>query len=477
MSTYTPFGLADTATPIIAPFFADIDTRGAGSGQTTFGYGQTTFEGHAAFCVNWLNVGYYSGHTDKTNSVQPLLVSRPESGQGAFDIIFNYDRVEWETGDASGGSNGFGGTPARAGFSSGTTVVGTNTELPGSGVSGAFLDSSPTGLVHGRLGSSVDGRYVFGVRNSGIVADTYVAMGDSFQSGEGAFGYFVGTDSPEYNLCHRAPSAYPQLLVSDGVVRLNLDYRACSGAVISNVLNGQWNEEPQINALSSSTRLVTLGVVGNDLGFGDIVTRCVAENAAGTVAVPFINQFAGACRNIENGRAETAIDSLTSGQLRRDLMSLYRLVRAKAPYARIVVVSYPQFYPGAGRFTTPCAIVGGADQRWLNSLVTRVDREIGEVAAIAGVESVNMAEVLDGHGMCDSDPGMNGILLDGKTPKRESFHPNHVGHRLMADKIEATLQTDIRPTFAILPNQYVTKHFPSRGNRLMSTLRGLEATS
>ena len=38
LSTYTPFGLTSaTGIPIIAPFFADVDTRGSGSGLLTFG--------------------------------------------------------------------------------------------------------------------------------------------------------------------------------------------------------------------------------------------------------------------------------------------------------------------------------------------------------------------------------------------------------------------------------------------------------
>ena len=33
---------------------------------------------------------------------------------------FNYDQILWETGSASGGTNGFGGYPARAGYSNGS---------------------------------------------------------------------------------------------------------------------------------------------------------------------------------------------------------------------------------------------------------------------------------------------------------------------------------------------------------------------
>ena len=60
LSTYTPFGLDGDERVIIAPFFADVDTRASGSELVQYGWGETTFEGHRAFCVNWVNVGYYN---------------------------------------------------------------------------------------------------------------------------------------------------------------------------------------------------------------------------------------------------------------------------------------------------------------------------------------------------------------------------------------------------------------------------------
>ena len=63
MGTYTPFTIGANTPPIIAPFFADVDTRGDGSAPVTYSYGATTYSGRPAFCVNWLNVGYYAGHS------------------------------------------------------------------------------------------------------------------------------------------------------------------------------------------------------------------------------------------------------------------------------------------------------------------------------------------------------------------------------------------------------------------------------
>jgi Nidogen-like/FG-GAP repeat/Thrombospondin type 3 repeat len=167
LNAFTPEPLAGAGLPIIAPFWADADTRGTGSGVVT--YGQTTFQGRAAFCVNWdgVGVGYFAGHADKLNKFQLLLVDRSDIGAADFDIVFNYDQIQWETGDASGGSGGLGGSSARAGYSNGdASNPSSSLELPGSAANGAFLDSNTdTGLINNSRDSSLLGRYVFEVRN------------------------------------------------------------------------------------------------------------------------------------------------------------------------------------------------------------------------------------------------------------------------------------------------------------------------
>jgi hypothetical protein len=172
LGQYTPNGLAEGVDrPIIAPFFADVDTRGAGSGLVT--YGNAIYNGQTAFVVDWLNVGYYDEHTDKTNSLQLILINRPDTGAGNFDIEFNYDRIQWETGDASDGSNGLGGTSAAAGYSNGQS--GSNNvyyQLAGSLVNGALLDGGPNSLTGHSLNSNVLGRYDFEVRNGAVIVPT-----------------------------------------------------------------------------------------------------------------------------------------------------------------------------------------------------------------------------------------------------------------------------------------------------------------
>ncbi len=168
LSTYTPFDLTSTGQEIIAPFFADVDTSSAGEPVT---YGTGTFNGRPAFGVNWIDVDYYNSdqtHTNR-NSFQLILVDRSDVSAGDFDIVFNYDQIQWEAGEASGSDqNGLGGDSARVGYSNGTGDPGTFFELPGSAINGAFLDGGPDALVSNRLNSTVDGRYIFQSRTGGI---------------------------------------------------------------------------------------------------------------------------------------------------------------------------------------------------------------------------------------------------------------------------------------------------------------------
>ena len=153
LATYTPFGLDSTQREIIAPFFADVDTRNPASRLVT--YGQDIVNGHKAFGANYIDVGYYASHADKLNSFQVVLIDRSDVGAGDFDIEFNYAKIQWETGDASGGVGGYGGVPAVVGWSNGTGDPGTSFQLPGSMQSGAFLDGGPHALVRQTVNSVV----------------------------------------------------------------------------------------------------------------------------------------------------------------------------------------------------------------------------------------------------------------------------------------------------------------------------------
>jgi hypothetical protein len=112
---FTPTGPQGAPQPIISPFFADVDTRGAGSGLMHLRNDISN-----QIIVSWDRVGYFNSHDDKLNSFQ-LVLRGPNYAipQGEGQIGFFWKTMQWETGDASGGTGGFGGTPAAVGFGDG----------------------------------------------------------------------------------------------------------------------------------------------------------------------------------------------------------------------------------------------------------------------------------------------------------------------------------------------------------------------
>lgn len=197
LSSFIPQQISTKATRIIAPFWADVDTRGSG----TVTYGPGTVDGRAAFGVGWINVGYYNSQTNRVNSFQLVLIDRSDVGEGDFDIELNYDKLQWEAGDASGGHGGLGGLAARAGYTSGS--AGGSFEINGSGLPGCLLTAGcgqvgAAGLLRGSIGAAKLGRYLFPVRNgTPAVPLTVAKTADLDQAAAGGTnGYTITIDNP-----------------------------------------------------------------------------------------------------------------------------------------------------------------------------------------------------------------------------------------------------------------------------------------
>jgi PKD repeat protein len=110
---------ADSDTIMIAPFWADVDTRDLGSGIV---YYQLT---PTHLIIQWENVGYYASHSDKTNSFQLIMTDGNDTIIPPGDnVSFCYKDMQWTTGDVSppGNVGGFGGIPATVGINQGNGI-------------------------------------------------------------------------------------------------------------------------------------------------------------------------------------------------------------------------------------------------------------------------------------------------------------------------------------------------------------------
>lgn len=112
LSTFSATAFPSTGNGIVAPFWADVDTRN-GNGQVVYKITPT------AVYINWEDVGYYSMQGDKLNTFQLIITngSDPVIDQG--NVAFCYQDMQWTTGSASQGVNGFYGIPATCGANKG----------------------------------------------------------------------------------------------------------------------------------------------------------------------------------------------------------------------------------------------------------------------------------------------------------------------------------------------------------------------
>ncbi|NLK49093.1 MAG: T9SS type A sorting domain-containing protein [Candidatus Cloacimonetes bacterium] len=115
LSSYNPWGFPINGNPMLAPFFADVDTRGTGSVWYKIEANR--------MIVIWDHVGYYSSRTDKVNTFELIFSdgTDPQIGLGN-NVAFSYGDMSWTTGSASGGNNGFGGYAATVGINKGDNV-------------------------------------------------------------------------------------------------------------------------------------------------------------------------------------------------------------------------------------------------------------------------------------------------------------------------------------------------------------------
>jgi cysteine-rich repeat protein len=166
----------------------------------------------------------------------------------------------------------------------------------------------------------------------------WVALGDSYSSGEGTKDYDLGTDNYKGNIvtshldkwfdtdsCHRSAHAYSRLGIDNwhGIGPNDLLHVACSGAVMENILGVlQYDEVPQIEWVrrnAESLQLITMSIGGNNAGFGDVGMAC------GT----------GSCPSWPESKLKVTA-------LMPQWLDTYAEIHNAAPNARIVILNYPR---------------------------------------------------------------------------------------------------------------------------------------
>ncbi|HMJ34944.1 MAG TPA: SGNH/GDSL hydrolase family protein [Baekduia sp.] len=227
------------------------------------------------------------------------------------------------------------------------------------------------------------------ITGSAFAADKYVALGDSYSAGNGANSTNLNSS------CNRNTYAYPYL-VSQQRPNTALTFVACSGAVTGDVINGQ------VNSVTSDTKIVTITIGGNDIGFTSLILACTTL---------------GCQSQINTSNAKIA------NELPAKLDATYAAIKARAPTAQVVVLGYGR--PFANRTCLAATGVSLSEETSLNALVDNMNNTIRARALAYGFSYADVNPYWAGHDICAGNPFTNGLTL---LHTADSYHPTRNGY-------------------------------------------------
>lgn len=260
----------------------------------------------------------------------------------------------------------------------------------------------------------------------------YVALGDSYTSGL-QIQPQVGTPAG----CARSGVNYPSLVAKRLNVTKFTDV-SCSGARTYDLTAAQQTSgganPPQLDAITSTTVLVTIGIGGNDAGFSEVLGRCVAESlrqyltGSTPTAAPCSAYYA-------NGPGRDEIQNKTNATGDR-LGNALREIKRRAPQAKVLLIGYPALLPSdpAVCRSTMGLTISAADLSFLAGQEQQLNAMLKRTALAAGVEFVDTYGGSVGHDMCAGPAGRwvePPAPADGLAP----IHPNAAGQQGMAGAV------------------------------------------
>ncbi|WP_327312248.1 SGNH/GDSL hydrolase family protein [Streptomyces sp. NBC_01235] len=272
----------------------------------------------------------------------------------------------------------------------------------------------------------------------------YVALGDSYTAGPK-----IPDQGGSPAGCDRSDRNYPALVAR----RLGLpaaDFRdvSCSGATVTDLTAAQSTDHgtnpAQLSALSDRTRLVTLGIGGNDIGFASLVKSCVKS---GVLRFALSALEAGTGNAVDAGDAPCRARYVSDGgdEVRQRIEAAdERLgealaeVRRRAPKARVYVVGYPAILPAG---TADCGSEMGlaaGDVTYLHDKEQQLNRMLRERAGKAGAGYVDTYTPSVGRDAC-ADRQVRWVEPLVPLAPAASVHPNERGEQGMADAVLKTL--------------------------------------
>ncbi len=296
----------------------------------------------------------------------------------------------------------------------------------------------------------------------------YLAIGDSFSSGEGETNdkYYQKFTNNKFEKCHTSTRSYPYLVA--GLLKINPVFAksvACSGAVTGDVIGDDYSYIGQNKRLGEGgmklssgdvtlakteakysfipgrihqetfvkeykPKIITVGVGGNDAGLIGKLQTCLSP---------------GTC----NWASDNKMREQTAVEIKNvfdKLVKTYQKLHDDSPFSKIYAIGYPKIIDsnrGCGVFLN--RLLDDTEKEFINESVIYLNRVVEAAAKSAGVGYIDVQNSFGDQVLCGSQSpsAMNEVrtgddinLINNqnwtKFLGQESFHPNPLGHELVA---------------------------------------------
>lgn len=322
----------------------------------------------------------------------------------------------------------------------------------------------------------------------------YLALGDSYSSGEGDTTVNPVTKQKYYldhtdvdggptiprEKCHISGRSYPFLL-RDGmhIGQDTMQSVACSGAEVANDYTGNdvgyMGQDKRLEVLKDKNKeenyrtiakeefipgriqqiqfvdkykpkVITLTGGGNDVGFSDILKACAVS--------------ADVCDYANSSKELSMLGYEIQGQYDK-LADLYTRLHDSSRHTKIYVVGYPQFISDVKKDCAWNVRLDKQERTFVRRTTSYLNDVIEAAAHRAGVKYIDIEDAFEqsneSHTLCgDGEAYVNGVNLNCAggilTPLRifagsdecvESYHPISKGHAAMAATINAQVSDNI----------------------------------
>ncbi|HME48722.1 SGNH/GDSL hydrolase family protein [Mycobacterium sp.] len=247
----------------------------------------------------------------------------------------------------------------------------------------------------------------------------YVAIGSSMAAGPGIRPGAAGAPF----LAGRSARNYSHLVAKEsGLDLVDVTY---SGATTAHVLSDKQNgAPPQVSALDGSESLVTITIGGNDVGYVPLLMAASLPWPARLVPL-----LGCRLRELLDRDARDRALAQAAGSLRE----VGRVVRQRAPRARVLFVDYLTLLPPAGQKAPP---MSQADADLGRHVADTLERVTADAARETDCGVVKAGEASREHHAWSSDPWTTrfGLPLPGRPAP---LHPNAAGMRAVAQLVAA----------------------------------------